>query len=66
MPKGSSGTGSILIRCAFVAVLLRLVDGLKIVSDMLSPGQPDWLSFLVFALLMVALTCPILIRSGGA
>jgi hypothetical protein len=49
-------------RCAVVAALIWVVDGVKVVWDQINTGNADWVPFLAFTGLMVLLAVPILLR----
>jgi hypothetical protein len=47
-------------RCAVVAALIWVVDGVKVVRDQAMTGSADWVPFLAFTGLMVLLAVPVL------
>lgn len=46
-------------RCAVIATVIWLVDGVIVVQDQLATGTADWVPFLAFTGLMVLLALPV-------
>jgi uncharacterized protein with PQ loop repeat len=51
--------------CAVVAILIWIIDGVKVVRDQINTGNADWVPFLAFTGLMVLLAIPVLFNRGS-
>jgi hypothetical protein len=60
------GTDRLQYRCAALAVLIWLVDALKVFVDQARTGAADWVPFLAFTGLLVLIAGPILLRKPRA